>query len=138
MIALNDRMIDPSISERQRVDMALRAETPFSLGSIIGCNGIGCIIDKFGTKKATFFALFICIMNESALIVYNERDIFGWTSYVIAVLCGMQEGALNTYCSALLGNEFEDKITPVAVKLIVQFSMLGSTIFINSRLETIE
>jgi MFS family permease len=118
--------------------MALRAETPYALGSIIGCNALGGIIDKYGTKNATFFTLLVCLLNESALLAYNERNVFGWSSYAIAGLCGMQEGTLNTYGGALLGNEFNDKITPVSVVLVVKFFTLGSSMLANSQLETIE
>ena len=99
--------------------MALRAEIPSALGSIIACNTMGTIIDKFGQRKAVLFALAICVTTQVLLIVYNERNKFDWMSLAISFFCGMHEGALQTFSSAMLGNEFEDKITSVATRLIV-------------------
>ena len=70
------------------------------------------------------------------LIVYNERDIFDWVAYLVSLLFGMTNEGLQTQIGSLLGQEFEQKITPFAAKNFVEQGLKVVFILIYSVIET--
>ena len=62
-----------------------------------------------------FVCIAIHILNYLLIIVYNEIHEYGWLSYAMTFLLGVQDGALQTQVTLLCGFEFETNVEPFAI-----------------------
>jgi predicted MFS family arabinose efflux permease len=95
---------------------------PYVLGALIGTSSTGLVIDKCGSRTAAIYLLILCVITQLLLLYYNEREKFDGLAYLVSMLCGFEEQSLQTYVTAVLGNEFTDKVVPYAAHNIYRMS----------------
>ena len=60
----------------------------FGLGEIFGCFFIGYIVDKFGSKIATYCNIFIMVFMTLITIIYCAVYEFNFLAYLMCFLWG--------------------------------------------------
>jgi MFS family permease len=92
----------------------------FGLGEILGCFFIGYIVDKFGSRSATYVNIGIMALMSIITIVYCVLFDFGFLAFLMCFLWGFQDSAVNTHAQEILGFEFDNNSEPFSVYNILQ------------------
>ena len=58
---------------------------------------MGKLIDLFGSKKTTLVNVFLVILVFVSTINAIHRNVFDWSSYLMCLLWGLQDGCVNTH-----------------------------------------
>ena len=86
------------------------------VGEMVGSVGaIGPIRDKFGNKIAVIVLIVLTAVGIAIVFVYNKRDVYDWSAYIMCLLWGIQDGGVNCFLNCTLGFEFKSKSTPFSV-----------------------
>ena len=74
----------------------MMAMVVFGIGEIIGCFLIGYIVDKYGSRVASFMntALILSAIVTTLFFLHNEE--FGNLAYLMAFIWGVQDSGVNT------------------------------------------
>ena len=69
----------------------------FGVGEILGCFFIGWVVDKYGSKRATYVNCAIMIAMGSITVLYTFIYNFGVLAFLMCFLWGFQDSAVNTH-----------------------------------------
>jgi predicted MFS family arabinose efflux permease len=92
----------------------------FGIGELLGCFFIGYIVDKFGSRPATYVNIVIMGSMGAITVLYCLRYEFGVLAYLMCFLWGFQDSAINTHSQEILGFEFNNNSEPFSNYNILQ------------------
>ena len=87
----------------------------FGVGEILGCFFIGTIVDRFGSRVASFMNILIMVAMTAVTFTFCLLWEFSWLAYLMCFLWGFQDSAINTHSGEILGFEFDSNSEPYAV-----------------------
>lgn len=83
--------------QESKFEMSNYAMIMFGLGEIFGCFFIGYIVDKFGSRQATYANIVIMSIMAGVTIIYCLTYEFGFLAFLMCFLWGFQDSAINTH-----------------------------------------
>ena len=92
----------------------------FGIGELLGCFFIGYIVDKFGSRPASYVNIVIMGSMGANTVLYCLKYEFGVLAYLMCFLWGFQDSAINTHSQEILGFEFNNNSEPFSVYNILQ------------------
>ena len=98
----------------------MKALSLLGAGEILGGNIIGPIRDKLGNKFAYVVEIMFLVAAISLVISVNRSNEFGYTSFLMCFVWGLQDSGLNCLIRCVLGFEFDDKQIPFSIFNFVQ------------------
>ena len=107
-------------SQEQKFEHANYAFILFGLGEILGCFFIGYIVDKFGSRPATYANIVIMAVMAGVTTLYCIVYQYGFLAFLMCFLWGFQDSAINTHSQEILGFEFNNNSEPFSVYNILQ------------------
>lgn len=70
----------------------------FGVGEILGCFLIGWVVDKFGSRKASWVNVGICFIMTAVTVAFLIFNHYGALAYIMAFMWGIEDSATNTHC----------------------------------------
>ncbi|TNV78843.1 hypothetical protein FGO68_gene15401 [Halteria grandinella] len=105
-----------STDTQEQFKLASLASAMFGIGQLVGSPMVGYVNDHLGGGQAVArTCLVVHLLAYSITIVYNEIHSFGFLSFVVTFLFGMQDAALQTQVTIVLGFEFRTNVEPFAI-----------------------
>jgi MFS family permease len=100
------------------------ASAMFGVGQLIGSPLVGYVNDKLGGGRSVARVLLVIHLTAYLVtIIFNEIHSFGPLAYLVTLLCGMQDAALQTQVTIICGFEFKTNVEPFAI-----YRLLGSLV----------
>lgn len=87
----------------------------FGVGEILGCFFIGWVVDKFGSKRASWVNVGICLVMTVVTVAFLAVNEYNYLAYIMAFMWGIEDSATNTHCQEMLGFEFDNNSEPFSV-----------------------
>ena len=87
----------------------------FGVGEILGCFFIGFVVDKFGSRKAAWVNVGICLIMTAVTLVFLILNKYNASAYVMTFLWGIEDSATNTHLQEMMGFEFDNNSEPFSV-----------------------
>jgi predicted MFS family arabinose efflux permease len=114
--------IDSKLSENEKLELSLFAMIPLGIGQMIGGAIIGQIIDRKGLKLALLISATLMTLAFGIMLWYIWSYEFGWITYVVTFVWGLQDSSINNIMNCSLGFEFDsvDKTLPFSVQNFMQ------------------
>lgn len=85
------------------------AMTFLGIGEVIGAPMFGYIRDKAGNKSALIILVIMTGLALSSFLYLNQVNKWSNIAYLMNLLWGFQDGALNTFIICIFGYEFENE-----------------------------
>lgn len=92
----------------------------FGFGELIGSYLQGYIIDRWNTKKATLSIILFVSMMIMVTITAIKWNSYGFITFFMTFLWGLQDSSMNVHLFQILGFEFDTAAEPFSVYLMMQ------------------
>jgi len=86
-----------------------------AIGTYFGNVFMGQQFDNHGPRYTLVFVAAFFFMYLIGIFLLNSYEIFDATSFVVAFLMGMYDGALANYIWSIINTEFKDKFLALAL-----------------------
>lgn len=103
----------------------------FGFGEVIGGFLSGKVFDRIGSKKGALLNMFLIGLVTLLTIFSILSKRYGWLTFVMCSIWGIQDGAVNIHTFKILGSEFKSKSEPFSVFNLVQ----GISVFVFQGIE---
>jgi len=105
---------------------------PLGIGEMIGGPIIGFITDKYNAKKAVFAILIMVVMTSGTSVAFLVVNEFNYLAYMMPLMWGVLDSAINTHIILMLGFEFDTNSEPFSVFTLIE----ALSVFVFSVLNT--
>lgn len=85
-------------SDQEQQYKAVLSTIAFGVGEILGCFFIGWVVDKFGSRKAAWVNVGICLVMTIVTLAFLLVNRYGALAYIMAFMWGIEDSATNTHC----------------------------------------
>lgn len=101
--------------DQYQFKMSMFALVLFGVGEIVGCFYIGFIVDRFGSRVATFCNLINIVAMIGVTIAFLIVFEFNYLAWLMCFLWGICDSAVNTNTQEIIGFEFDNNSEPFSV-----------------------
>lgn len=70
----------------------------FGVGEILGCFFIGWVVDRFGSRKAAWVNVGICLVMTIVTVAFLLLNQYNALAFIMAFMWGIEDSATNTHC----------------------------------------
>lgn len=107
--------IHEDISPNEKLSKCQFAIVALGAGEMLGGLIVGKIIDVYSSKIAVFTNLTIIVIMTALSIWFIIIDNYNVLTFFMTFFWGLQDAALNTHSSQMLGFEFATNVEPYSI-----------------------
>jgi predicted MFS family arabinose efflux permease len=123
---------------QEQFKLASLASAMFGIGQLVGSPLVGYVNDHLGGGRPVARTLLVIhLVAYSVTLVYNEVHTFGWLAFAVTFFFGVQDAALQTQVTIVLGFEFRTNTEPFAIYRLLNSLAISATMAAQSFLDSL-